>query len=226
MSTHVGRRRAASSLINSVAMNTEIDVSICGALCDVALKEWSVTCCALAQSRQIALLRKGGLLDSEGGVFALEHSVFWLQPTYLHQEKHLVKPGHRDLFDASQSEREKGEGRDFLVLRRYAKVQDVWSLSLDDENRLLQAPHIWSRDYLDVRFSYKPQHPLLCVALRVYEMPEAHRLPMQPQWMGCRSWIEVGALETRGARAVLRDEDFARQRNELARALGDSRRST
>jgi len=222
----------AGSLINSHAMNTEIDVSITDELnrepfpsCDVALKEWSVTCQALARGRQIALLRKGGLLDSEGGVFALEHGRFWLQPTYLHQEQHLVKPEHRDLFAASDAARTdaartEGEGREWLVLQLFAQVENVWSLSLDDEDALTRAPHIWSRDYLDVRWNYKPQHPLLCVALRVYQTEPPHRLPMKTQWTGCRSWIEVGALSTTNARPVLDDVEWARQSDELQNALG------
>lgn len=201
-------------------MNTEIDKLTSSASFDVALKEWSVTCQALAQGRQIALLRKGGLLDAEGGVFALEHAGFWLQPTYLHQEPYLVKPEHRDLFAVSNAARVEGEGRDFLVLRHFARVENVWSLSIDDEDRLARAPHIWSRAYLDVRFSYKPQHPLLCVALRVYQVPVAHRLTMKTEWTGCRSWIEVGALSIEAARPVLIGAQWTRQRDDLANALG------
>ncbi|HEX8464312.1 MAG TPA: DUF1802 family protein, partial [Abditibacterium sp.] len=70
-------------------------------ICNVALKEWAITCEALAQGRQLVLLRKGGLLDEDGS-FSLEHGQFFLLPTYLHQEEALVKPEHRDLFAAAQ----------------------------------------------------------------------------------------------------------------------------
>ncbi|MEO6907416.1 MAG: DUF1802 family protein, partial [Abditibacteriaceae bacterium] len=65
-----------------------------------ALKEWNATCRALAEGRQIILLRKGGLLDEEG-VFTLEQSSFWMLPTAFHQEPYLLKKAHLDLLDES-----------------------------------------------------------------------------------------------------------------------------
>ena len=186
------------------------------AFCDIALKEWSVTLCALNEGRQIVLLRKGGLLDpatdvSEAGTFAIEYSNFWLMPTFLHQDTKLVKPEHRDLFESSQSMRRADE-KQFLALQTWARVERVWSFSPHDEERLVRAPHIWSRDYLDVRFGYKPEAPLLCAALRVYQLPQPHFVPMQPQFSGCRSWLELGQnLSLENARPVLNDEQWKQQ---------------
>jgi len=45
-----------------------------------ALKEWAVTCRALAEGRQAILLRKGGIGEA-GGAFQVEHTRFWLLPT-------------------------------------------------------------------------------------------------------------------------------------------------
>jgi hypothetical protein len=79
---------------------------------------------------------------------------------------------------------------------------------------LRDAPHIWSNAYLDTRFNYKPEHPLLCVLLRVYQMPNAVQLPMQSQWAGCRSWIELPqCLPLNGARPALTDVEWDRQRS-------------
>jgi hypothetical protein len=204
-------------------MHTEIDKAHQLAPCDVALKEWGVTCRALAEGRQIVLLRKGGLLDDDG-VFHLEYSRFWLQPTALHQEESLVKPAHRDLFATARQERVAGENRDFITLRLFAEAAPVYALNEDETDLLRAAPHIWSNAYLDTRFNYKPQHPLLCVLLRVYEMPHAIQLPMQPQWAGCRSWIELPQpLELEGARAVLTDAQWRHQQGvwqEILRPAG------
>lgn len=200
-------------------MHTEIDTSHELASCDVALKEWSVTCRALAEGRQIVLLRKGGLLD-EDGVFHLEYSRFWLQPTALHQEEALVKPQHRDLFAAAQAERAKGENREFITLRLFAAVSDVFALHEDETDRLREAPHIWSNTYLDTRFNYKPEHPLLCVLLRVYQVSQAIQLPMQAQWAGCRSWIELPQpLAHHHARPALDDAQWQRQRRSWQQIL-------
>lgn len=188
------------------------------ASCCIALKEWAATCRALGEGRQIVLLRKGGILD-EDGVFRLEHATFWLQPTYLHQDEKLVKPEHRALFERVETERAAGENKKFIALRWFAKVADVFALTPDDEDRLRVAPHIWSDAYLDLRFGYKPQHPLLCVALRVYEAPASVQLPMRPEWMGCRSWIETEALSLQGARPALEDTAFAQRLQELSDVL-------
>ncbi|HVF85642.1 MAG TPA: DUF1802 family protein [Abditibacteriaceae bacterium] len=193
--------------------------------CDIALKEWAVTLCALNQGRQIVLLRKGGLLDpatdaSEAGTFSIEYSNFWLMPTFLHQDTRLVKPEHRDLFECAQALRRMDE-KQFLALQTWARVEQVWSFSPDDEASLVRAPHIWSRDYLDVRFGYKPEHPLLCAALRVYQLPQPHFVPMQPQFAGCRSWLELEQhLSLEDARPVLNDEQWKQQLSAFEYSIG------
>ena len=181
-----------------------------------ALKEWSATIRALAEGRQILLLRKGGILDDDG-VFQLEHERFWLQPTYLHQDATLVQPPHRDLLEAHE---ERGENRDFVRLRYFAEVAQTFSIPIEDAGKLRAAKHIYSANYLDLRFSYKVENPLLCVALRVFDSGEYSRLPMQPQWMGCRSWIDLGkSPRVEKSRATLNDEDFAAQLAALRAAL-------
>ncbi|MBV9863781.1 MAG: DUF1802 family protein [Abitibacteriaceae bacterium] len=197
-----------------------MDIDLGVESCDVALKEWAVTCHALREGRQILLLRKGGILDDEG-VFQLEHEVFWLQPTYEHQSEELIKPAQRDLFETVQAEREAGENRKFITLRWLAKAHKIWPLTLEDEDKLRQVEHIWSSTYLDLRFNYKPDHPLLCVALRVYERPEPYRIAMRAAFSGCRSWIDLGELlDCRNLRPVLDETTFASQLRDLTNILG------
>lgn len=173
---------------------------------NVALKEWAITCEALAQGRQIVLLRKGGLLD-EDGTFSLEHGQFFLLPTWLHQEEALVRPDDRDLFRVTQ--KLPGESLQVAFLRHFARVEAVWQLDERDEAILASAPHIWSRQYLDVRFGYKSDKPLLCAALRVWELQAPLRYELRPQDMGCRSWVEMNAPLESAATPVLDDESFA-----------------
>lgn len=202
--------------------------------CNIALKEWAVTTRALEAGRQIILLRKGGLLDpatekAESGAFTLEYSNFWLQDTFLHQDQNLVKPENRDLFEKIEAkllkaEREtensafgnlaesRNEARRFLRLQTFARVERVWDFGPDDEEKLLRAPHIWSRAYFDIRFSYKPQSPLLCAALRVYRCETPHLVPLRAEFAGCRSWLELGEdLPLKNPRAALNDDEFAAQ---------------
>lgn len=181
------------------------------------LKEWAITNSALAQGRQIVLLRKGGLLD-EDGAFTLEHSAFWLMPTWFHQERGLVKTQHLDLWE--QTPRAFDEGPNIAYLRHFAKVQRVWNLREDAERALQDVPHVWSRNYLDLRFGYQADKPLLCAALRVWELAEPIRYVLRSQDRGCRSWIETAEPLHGEARPVFVDERFGALVDELERILG------
>ncbi len=181
-------------------------------ICNVALKEWAVTGEALAQGRQIILLRKGGLLDEDGS-FSLEHGQFFLLPTWLHQEPSLVKPQHRDLFASAQ--KTEGESVQKPLLRHFARLEALWHLRETDEAMLQVAPHIYAQSYLDLRFNYQGEKPLLCAALRVWELESPLQYTMRPQDMGCRSWIEMESTLQSNASPVLDDESFGAALDEL-----------
>lgn len=181
-------------------------------ICNVALKEWAATGLALAQGRQILLLRKGGLLDEDGS-FSLEHGGFWLLPTWLHQERSLVKPAHQDLFESARPI--EGESVQFPLIRHFASVQAVWHLTERDEAKLRAAPHIYAQSYLDLRFNYQGHKPLLCAALRVWELDVPLRYAMRPEDMGCRSWIEMETPLQGRAHPCLDDADFGEALDEL-----------
>ncbi len=182
-------------------------------LSSVALKEWAITCEALAQGRQILLLRKGGLLD-EDGVFALEHRRFFLFPTWLHQDEVLVKPQHRDLF--VQTEKLPGEGLKTTFFRHFAEVEAVWHFSEAEQPKLEAAPHIWSQNYLDLRFAgYKPDAPVLAAAVRVWELETPIRYDLRPEDGGCRSWIDLRSALKIKARPVLDGAEFGHRVEEL-----------
>ncbi|HEX8833020.1 MAG TPA: DUF1802 family protein [Abditibacteriaceae bacterium] len=193
--------------------------------CDVALKEWSATCLALAEGRQILLLRKGGIHD-DVGAFQLEQSQFWLQPTYIHQGDYLVKPEWQDVLQRANASQQPDENEKFIVLRHFARVEHIWQMTPDRTEAerletLRRARHMWSDDYLQLRLDFKPQHPLLCVALRVWTCEET-TLPMRSEFLGCRSWIDLPQpLTPQNARAALDDDAFASQMEEL-RAVFES----
>ena len=51
-----------------------------------AFKEWAVIGHALAEGKQSVLIRKGGIAEA-GREFTVEHNLFWLFPTYTHQQR-------------------------------------------------------------------------------------------------------------------------------------------
>ena len=185
--------------------------------CAHALKEWAIVGEALAQNRQIVLLRKGGLLD-EDGHFALEHSQFWLLPTWLHQERGLVKKSDQDLWE--QTPRAPDENAKIVYLRHFARVERVWKLDEDAQSALLQVPHIWSAHYLDLRFGYQSDKTLLCAALRVYINDEPVRYELRAQDLGCRSWVDLSEPVGARVRPAIGDEAFARELERVAPILG------
>ncbi len=181
-----------------------------------ALKEWAITGEALAQNRQIILLRKGGLLD-EDGHFTLEHSQFWLLPTWLHQERALVKAAHQDLWE--RAPREADESAKVAYLRHFARVERVWKLDEDAEPALLEVPHIWSSHYLDLRFGYQPDKTLLCAALRVYINDVPLRYELRASDLGCRSWVDLAEPIAAKVRPAIGDAEFARELERIAQVL-------
>lgn len=196
-------------------------LAISSQTCTAALKEWAVTCRALQEGRQVLLLRKGGIED-DYGVFALEHQTFWLQPTYEHQSEDRVKPQDRDLFGTVAAAQQDGENLDFIALGLWAQVARVWALPPDaDDNlqKLLRAPHIYEESYLRLRLDYKLAHPLLCVALRVFQVEKPHSVPMRPEFLGCRSWIELSQGLPLDGKPALDNTKFQQQLDLLETAL-------
>lgn len=173
---------------------------------DIALKEWAATCLALTRGTQIVLLRKGGLRDEEGR-FRLESSRFWLFPTFLHQDAQLVKPEFQSLLTEARAR--EGEGDRFVAFHAWAEATRVWELMPGKDDVLENVAHIWTPKYLAVRRSFRPDEPILCCALRVHLMNSPHILPMQPSYLGCRSWIEIPPQPLADSRAALDDAQFA-----------------
>jgi hypothetical protein len=185
--------------------------------CAVALKEWSVAVRALELGRQILLIRKGGLLDAEGN-FSVEAARFFFAPTKWHQDANLLKPIHHDLLESDAPPQ-----RGVLRLPAWAEVAQVWSLEASDETieeKLMQLEHIWSTRYLDVRLNYQSAKPVQIVALRVHVLEAPHVVALQPEYSGCKSWIELeSGLELSPSHPALADETFARELEKVRRVL-------
>ena len=180
---------------------------------NIALKEWSATCRALELGKQIILLRKGGLLDPDGK-FDLEYSGFWLAPTKWHEDTSLVKLKFGELLEPAPA------SRGVLRLTSWAQVEKSWAVSFEEREKLARLNHIWSTSYLDSRWNYQPEHPLIVVALRVWKLPQVLEVSFQPEYSGCRSWIEMNeSLSIKNTQPALSDEAFARELQSAERVL-------
>lgn len=170
----------------------------------IALKEWAVICRALAEGRQALLLRKGGIAET-AGEFTLEHTRFWLYPTYTHQQRAGIRPEALPLLQAAEAH-PPPEG--VVRLTHFGEVSGMYRVRDLTLALLLAHLHVWSDETVRSRFNYRHQG-LYVIPVRVFQAAKAFELPVTPHYQGCRSWVELEQpLPTDGARPVLSDADY------------------
>jgi len=176
-----------------------------------ALKEWAVVVKGLTTGRQLMLLRKGGIED-EGGEFRVEHPEFFFYPTFEHQHRKFVRAEFLPDFDRAIGEQPPNEN---LIISGYAEVVDCLVTKDLEKLRRLTPCHLWNDDYLEMRFSYKPELPLYVLVLRAYQTAPVE-IPYRGEYRGCKSWVELDReLSTATARPALTDAEFAARRQEI-----------
>jgi hypothetical protein len=182
--------------------------------CAAACKEWAGVVRALAEGRQILLLRKGGIAERPAG-FAPTHDLFWLYPTALHQ----AEQGLRAPYDAVVLETDP----DTVALDTLARVE--WSRFEERPEALdaLAGEHVWTEATIRSRFAYR-KPGLWVLAVRIFRRAEPWRLPVSRAYAGCKTWVPLEApLATAGAAPVLDDSIFARRLEQVRRVLDPAR---
>ncbi|WP_458719925.1 DUF1802 family protein [Candidatus Nitrosocosmicus sp. R] len=161
-----------------------------------ALKEWAIVCKALESGNQILSFRKGGIMEFRNG-FELKFKNFFLSPTFEHQAKESIRMDYHTTLD--ELNRKNGldsaetlpdsnkttEITSFVEITHFSKVPDLTTL------KKLENFHIWTDDYLKSRFDYNPKKPLYLLLLRAYKLNNPLRLINKPEWVGCKSWIQI-----------------------------------
>ncbi|HET7481088.1 MAG TPA: DUF1802 family protein [Rubrobacteraceae bacterium] len=169
-----------------------------------ALKEWAVAVRALEIGATALVVRKGGIREK---AFAIEDSRFLLLPGYEHQRPELLKPEYRDLMDDLPKLSDEGP----LRFSSFAEVAGAYEVSEAEELSALDEHHIWTPEYAESRFKWRPKKPLTVLLLRTYVLPETVELPYREEYGGCKSWIQLqDSVSTEGARPALPDEEFER----------------
>jgi hypothetical protein len=176
-----------------------------------ALKEWEVAVRALERGETVLVVRKGGIREK---AFAVPQTRFLLLPGYEHQRPELLKEEYRGLMDGIPDLADDGP----LRFTSFAEVEGAYEISETEELSALDPHHMWTPEYAESRFKWRPKKPLTVLVLRTYLLPRAVELPYRDEYGGCRSWIEIQELvSVEGARAALSDEEFDRS---VAPALG------
>lgn len=170
------------------------------------LQEWAVCCRALGEGRITVVVRKGGIHERGGGLFALEQQRFALMPTYLHQDATRVLPSFADgYFAAVQTDPAPGT----IAITCWAEASRIWKVGELARVQALGPELLWSGDELARRFAYRDQPWLYVVALRIHRLPERVAMPDHPSYAGCRSWIPFKQpLPTSGSTPVLDDATY------------------
>ena len=148
----------------------------------VALKEWDCVCQALLQGRQITLLRKGGIHES-GGEFEVEFRRFLLFPTFLHQNKIMLKEEAHDLIKSTGPEPSR------IQLEAFADVTDIFRIETDRQLQAMAPRHIWSDKFTQMRLDYRPENPLFLLLVRAHRLANPITVPNRPAYAGCKSWV-------------------------------------
>lgn len=167
-----------------------------------ALKEWAVAVEALERGATALVVRKGGIREK---AFAVADRRFLLLPGYEHQRPELLKPEYRDLMEGIPDLTDDGP----LRFTSFAEVVGAYEVSEPESLAAIDPYHIWSPEYAESRFKWRPKKPLTVLVLRAYLLPGRVELPYRESYGGCRSWIELDEpVSVEGARPALDDEAF------------------
>ncbi len=167
-----------------------------------ALKEWAVAVRALERGETALVVRKGGIREK---AFAVPRTRFLLLPGYEHQRPELLKPEYRPLMDEIPNLTDDGP----LRFSSFVEVAGAYEVSEAEDLAALDPYHMWTSEYAESRFRWRPKKPLTVLVLRTYLLPETVELPYREAYGGCKSWIELAEpVPVEGARPALSDEGF------------------
>jgi hypothetical protein len=167
-----------------------------------ALKEWAVAVKALERGETALVVRKGGIREK---AFAVPKTRFLLLPGYEHQKPELLKRKHRHLMDEIPDLSDDGP----LRFSSFAEVAGAYEISEPEELAAVDPHHMWTSEYAESRFKWRPKKPLTVLVLRTYLLPDTVTLPYVDEYGGCKSWIELrDTVTVEGAIPALSEEDF------------------
>ncbi|HEX2183492.1 MAG TPA: DUF1802 family protein, partial [Rubrobacteraceae bacterium] len=98
-----------------------------------------------------------------------------------------------------------------LRFTSFAEVRGAYEISEPESLEAIGPHHMWTPEYAESRFKWRPKKPLTVLVLRTYLLPQPVELPHSEAYAGCRSWIELEEpVSTEGSRPALDDEGFER----------------
>jgi hypothetical protein len=176
----------------------------------VAFKEWALVCEALGNGNQSLILRKGGIAEGREG-FAFKHSDFFLFPTWFHEQLgRTTLPPESDI----------PTQLDGKIEIRYAATLE-WSRLVTDPALLpsLREFHILHDDVVNERFRYDDHQGIHVGFVRVLRLNVPQRLADSKSYGGCRSWLDLPAMDDIARVPVISDEEHQLRQKKLEQIL-------
>ncbi len=146
-----------------------------------ALKEWQVVIDAILDRKQFILLRKGGILDTPYD-FPPDKKMFFLFPTYEHQNKKFVREEFHYIFKQPEDKYK------IKVLCNLIKCISIRSMEL---LKLLLPYVIYTEEFLLMRFKYRPNEPLNVLFISPEKLEYDITVEYDNYDRGCKSWIQL-----------------------------------
>ena len=145
------------------------------------------------------MVRKGGIREK---AFAVPQTRFLLLPGYEHQRPELLKEEYRGLMDEIPDLADDGP----LRFSSFAEVEGAYEISEAEELAALDPHHMWTPEYAESRFKWRPKKPLTVLVLRTYLLPEDGRASLQGRVRGMQVLDRAAGtrLCRRGAARALR----------------------
>lgn len=190
-----------------------------------ALKEWGAVIAALLAGRQTVLLRKGGIREKR---FTLGRSQFVLYPTVAHSHAESTRPEHRDLLPVGARDVRLGpdSAPAEVTIRAVAEVVAAIEVQRPENIAAVEPFHVWTTASIQQnRIDFRPRHRLAAIVLRVRPMTTPVRLPVRPDYGGCRSWIDLrtgwhALSDVPVGDPVVGDPELERVADDVRRAIG------
>jgi hypothetical protein len=182
----------------------------------VGLQEWAAVCSGLGDGRLMLSLRKGGIHERGGGLFAPDHLRFALLPSHLHQTVDRVATGLRSAVAATSLPPVPGRIR----VSHWAEVARTWRCRDLLAVQALAAESPYTPAEIATRFHYRDEPQIFVLALRIHRLPVPVEIVDDPAYAGCRSWIELNeAIATAGSVPVLDPGFFGARLGRIATLL-------
>ena len=153
----------------------------------IAFKEWAAVCHALALGTQSLILRKGGIAETDGE-FRPEHDLFFLYPTYFHEQQQKgLKPSAASFLEAADAERPPSG---MLRVSHFVRVERVFRSENLDAFHSLDRFHIWTPETVTQRFHYRSPG-LYVLLVRTFALPTSIGIIEEPSYAGCKTWVPL-----------------------------------